>query len=526
MNISKLSAYKNSLLLFFFLFLAISFLSYFNILSNQLFYDDEELIYKNYYIQNLSNFPKYFSENMIAGAGKTSNMYRPLLLTSFAIDYSIWKNSPIGYHLTSILLHGINGFLIFILLQKLFGKKIISLLTGVFFIIHPVQTEAVAYASGRIDLLYTCFTLLALITFLRFLQSGKNKIIYYSLSLTLCILAVLSKETAIIFPLLLVLTIFIFTQEKDVLKNLIYTLPFFLIVGMYTLLRFTLLRFGNILNFYPVDNVYSQNILIRIYSFARALFDYLSVLIFPKDLIFARQIPTITSFLNIYVIGFILLFLIGFLLSWKFFPKQKLFLFAFLWFFITLVPLSGIIPINNIIAEHYLYLPSIGFFLIISFAFSYAFIKHKSVGFKLTASLILLLVMSLLLIRTLIRNADWKDPITFYTKSISQSPWHIPMRHNLAMAYSDIGRDDLAIEGYKNIIAISDTYPNPHHNLANIYQKQGKFDLAEIEYQYAIQIDPNFLFSYTGLLDLYKETKDDKKYQITLEKLQAIEQSK
>ena len=144
----------------------ITFITYMNILPNQLFYDDEELIYKNTYVQNLRFSPRFFTENMIAGAGKTSNMYRPVLLTSFAIDYLIWGGSPAGFHLTSIFLHAANSVLIFFLITKLFGKRLLAALTSILFTIHPVQTEAITYASGRTDPLFTFFCLISLLFFL------------------------------------------------------------------------------------------------------------------------------------------------------------------------------------------------------------------------------------------------------------------------------------------------------------------------------------------------------------------------
>lgn len=160
-------------------FLLVTFLSYHNILNNKLFYDDEELIYKNAYVADLRYFPKYFSENMVAGAGKTSNMYRPILLLSFAVDRAIWGNNPIGYHLTSILLHAANAFLVYLLILKLFRQKSVALLTAILFIIHPVQTETVAYASGRTDLLCSFFILLSLLFSLRKKHFPRHRLFYF-----------------------------------------------------------------------------------------------------------------------------------------------------------------------------------------------------------------------------------------------------------------------------------------------------------------------------------------------------------
>jgi len=152
----------------------LTFLTYFNILPNRLFYDDEELIYKNFYVQDLRFIPKYFTENMIAGAGKNSNMYRPILLLSFGIDYSIWMDNPFGFHLTSIILHSLNAVLIFFILRKIFHGGLFPFLSALFFIVHPIQTESVTYASGRTDLLFTFFGLISIFLFLSFLDTGKN----------------------------------------------------------------------------------------------------------------------------------------------------------------------------------------------------------------------------------------------------------------------------------------------------------------------------------------------------------------
>ncbi len=497
--------------------LTIIFITYINILPNQLFFDDEELIYKNSYVQNISNLPKYFFTNMIAGAGKVSNMYRPFLTLSFAIDYSIWQANPFGFHLTSIILHAVNGILIFFLIYKLFKNRSIALLTALFFIVHPIQSEAIAYASGRTDPLYTFFLLTALNLFLSVITFEKVKTLTYLGTLFSFLLSILSKETAIILPFILIL-IFL-TQKKQEKYNLrkifFLTLPFFLVDAIYILLRLTFLNFTNTLNFYTnsdISNqisVYSQNILVRLYTFTKVFFDYIGIIIFPKDLIIARSPTIINTFLNPWVLSFIIIFsvAIGILIK----TRNKFFLFAFFWFFITVLPVSGIIPINNIIAEHYLYLSSLAFFLVIAYFINWLFKKTYAFQEKSTLIVVLIILFSVLMTRTIIRTFDWRDPITFYTKSLQQSPDNIPMRNNLAMSFAEQGKLESAINQYKQLIAIADVYPNTHHNLANAYIKLGKYKEAEQEYLTAIKMDPNFYFSYYALVDLYKITGEREK---------------
>src|SRR3990172_555278 len=115
------------------LLIFITLLTYLNILPNTMFYDDEELIYKNAFVQDIRFLPKYFTTNMIAGAGKVSNMYRPVLTVSFALDHLFWGLTPFGYHLTSITLHTTNVVLVFLLITLLFKKRLLALFSALLF---------------------------------------------------------------------------------------------------------------------------------------------------------------------------------------------------------------------------------------------------------------------------------------------------------------------------------------------------------------------------------------------------------
>lgn len=504
--------------------IVITIVTYTNILPNKLFYDDEELIYKNAYIQDLRFIPKYFTTNMVAGASKVSNMYRPILTTSFAIDHFIWGFRPYGYHLSSIILHTLNTVFVFLLITLLFHKKLLAFLTALFFSIHPVNSEAVIYASGRTDPLYTFFALLSILSFLWYEKNTHKRFIRYAISLVLFIIALLSKESAVIVPILFVLLYWIQDRRQKIPRThlFLFLLPFFLFTGIYILLRLTVLNFQNTLNFYNTSNIYTSSFLIRLFTFSNAFWQYLGIFFFPKDLISARNVPLITSVESIPFMSFLTIFLAFFILSILTYRKNKIFLFSFLWFFLTLLPSSGIIPINNIAAEHYLYLPSIGFFLFFSYCISILFSLASRGAARRFMILVIVIISSLLSVRTILRTFDWRDPITFYTRSLIQSPWHIPMRQNLAMSYAEAGELERAIKEYQSVISLSDTYPNTHHNLANAYKAQKKYKEAEQEYEKALKMDPSFYFSYFGLLDLYKQTGEEGKIRQTEEKIQKF----
>lgn len=506
-----------------FILILFTFITYFNILPNKLFYDDEELIYKNAYVADLHYFPRYFVSNMIEGAGKKSNMYRPILITSYAVDHLFWGNNPFGYHLTSILLHAANGILIFFLADMLLGNKMLSFLTSIFFIVHPVQSEAVAYASGRTDLLFTFFGLISIILYLSFIRSKRSAIKYW-VGIGFFVLGLLTKESAIVLPFLLLLCGIILQKRPNLDRLVITTLPYFLVVSAYVILRMTVLNFMNVLNFYPENNLYSSDIFARIFTFSGVFFRYLAIIFFPKELIFTRSTPIIASIVDKWVLAFILVVTLSFWVAIKRYKQNRVYLFSLFWFFITLVPVSGVIPINSIIAEHFLYLPAVGIFLIVA-SITQFFFRQKSKIIKSAAIIGLVFIISVFIVRTINRNYDWRDPVVFYTKSLSQSPRNIPMMNNLAMAYADRGQLDLAIDEYKKVINTADVYPNTHHNLGNAYKELGKYQEAEEEYYKALKIDPNFMFSYFALADLYRRTGDQKKLEAIMVQIEALQKT-
>jgi tetratricopeptide (TPR) repeat protein len=203
--------------------------------------------------------------------------------------------------------------------------------------------------------------------------------------------------------------------------------------------------------------------------------------------------------------------------------RNRFALFSFFWFFITLLPVSGIIPINSVIAEHYLYLTSVSFFLLFAYLCHLLWKKYHSSSYQPLLIFSLVFVFISLFSRTFLRNFDWKDPITFYSKSLAQSPWHVPMRHNLAMAYAQQGKFDIAVKEYQILIRQSDVYPQTHHNLANVYKTIGRYQEAEAEYLKALQMDQKFFFSLYGLADLYKITGEKEKLEEITQKLKLLQ---
>lgn len=494
----------NNLYLISLLFL-ITVICYANTLGNGLFFDDEQFIYNNQAVKSF-DIGSLIGKSLTSGSGRLSNYYRPVLFFGFSLEYQIFGSTGAIYHFDSIIIHFAGGIALFFFLTKLFKNKPLAFLTTLFFLIHPIQTEAVSYASGRGDPLSFFFIMLSLY------WSMSNKRNMISLSLISFVLALLSKEIALMTPgLIFIISLFSkgSITKKNVQKSIIHTLPYAFLAGGYFLLRLTILDFANTLNFYNSTNMYSGSLAVRLYNFFNLLPSYFGLLLFPKTLFMERDSgikivtePTLASLLSLAAI--IVGFIIG-ILKRKEFP---LILFSLLWIGITFVPTSGILPINGIFYEHFLYFPSVGFFLLFSFGILRLYSKS---GHKLRYCLDLLLICIVLLLctRTILRNNDWHDPIAFYKQTLShvQSP---RAYNNLAMAYAESGDNKHAIASYKKAIQLVDAYPESHYNLGNSYLALNQITNAELEYKKALEVDPAFYLAYVKLFTMYKSTQNQK----------------
>src|SRR3989338_6086886 len=210
----KPSTTKNLHILSVLLILVISIAIYSNTLKNGFVYDDRFTIVDNIFIKDWKNLPELFSKTYFSRSGEET--YRPIVTLTYFLDYSLWGLKPFGYHLTNLFLHSANVVLVYLFALSLFplnkgGQGVvrwIAFLTALLFSIHPVQAEAVNAISFREDLLVVLFLLPALLLFLKVSDpSSMDKIrwwTFYILSLLLYLLALFSKEMAVILPLLLI----------------------------------------------------------------------------------------------------------------------------------------------------------------------------------------------------------------------------------------------------------------------------------------------------------------------------------
>ncbi|KKS25805.1 MAG: hypothetical protein A2606_02740 [Candidatus Yanofskybacteria bacterium RIFOXYD1_FULL_42_10] len=483
-------------------------------LNNRLFWDDDNWIVNNPFVHSWSwnNIKFLFSNDSLSGIGLHSNYFRPFLFLTFTADYSVSGTKPLIYHLVSNIIHIFNAVLIFLIIGKFIGKKQIALTASLLFLIHPLQTEAIAYVSGRGDPLSVFFMLLALWIFSAF--RDKNLFLGYLLSSVSLIFGILSRETAFLFPLYFIIFSTVFLQKDKFLpalkKSVIAAWPFLALSFVYGILRLTVWNFQNTLNFYQQSNFYTEHLSYRIYTFFHALVVYIKLIFVPLGLHMERDIVVNTAiwqwpvWLGIAITGFIVY--VGF---WFYKREQitnfRIWFFAWGVFFVNLGPTSGIFPINALIYEHWLYFSLFGFFVLAAFYID-KLIERLAVHSKILIAVFGLLFVGYLVflsVQSVRRNIIWGKTEEFYGNILQYEPKNVRALNNLAMYYSERGKNKEAEDLYWRAVDANNNVPAPYYNLGNILRDRGDIAGALELYKKAIEHDSSFVFGYMNIAAIY-----------------------
>ncbi|MEK7121103.1 MAG: tetratricopeptide repeat protein, partial [Patescibacteria group bacterium] len=365
--------------------------------------------------------------------------------------------------------------------------------------------------------------------------------------LILLVLALLSRETAIIFPFLFMVFYISFISRERFIRSLkqsfVKALPYFSIVFVYGILRLTVLNFDNTLNFYSKANLYTESFLVRMYTFLNVLLTYAKLLVLPLGQHMERSVTIYTHFWNLPVVSsFAILMAILMILRYlykKENPKHearnfkqvsnfefrisnfRILLFGFGWFFVNLGPTSGITPINAQLYEHWLYLAMLGP-IILAVYYLDTFRKRHLKVVNVAVVFILLIFVSFFSVLSVKRNILWGSPIRFFEDILKYEPDGARINNNLGNLYYDKGEKEKAEEYYWKAVSIEDNFPQPHFNLGSILQSRNDIRGAIVEFEKAIEIDSNFPYAYQNLAIIYAGQGDLVNAAKVLEKLKTI----
>ena len=532
--------------LFIFIIIIFGFILYANSLDNSFVWDDWLHIVQNNFIKDWGNIDKLFSKDYFELSGEGFPLsWRPLTTFSYFINYSLWGLNPFGYHLSSLFNHLLNAVLVYLITFLLFQKRRISFLAGLFFVSHPIATEAVCVISFNENLLACLFLLLSFYSYIKSQgeeKSRKSLMFLWCISNLFYLLALLSKEVAIVLPLIILAYDYCFVSEKNgkikgVKEKIFFYSGYIIIAVFYFSIRIFLLKdIQRALFCFVNRECFLYKALLEIIF---ALANFIKLLVFPLNLSSAYFITTIKSLFEPRI-----LFSMGIVLfvAWSSFfiyKYSKKFFWSILWVFLNIFPILIIIPSSYLFAERYLYIPLIGFCILLAIGID------KGLQRKRLFCILMGCILLFYSLNTVKRNNDWQnDDIMFskkferypnnfclynkfgqiccwqgkysracgeYKKALKLNPYYVEAWFNLANVYMLEGEYFKAIKAVKEVLKLNPEHVGAHNNLGIYYTKIGLYNKAIQEYDKALKLEPLSAGIYKNIGDLYRTQKMDDK---------------
>jgi len=465
--------YLNLLLL-----LGLVFIAYVNSLGNEFLSDDIGLILENKQLDSFS----YVTSQM-------PMFLRPLLV--FLIN-SFFGKIPIYYRLLNFLAHLATVGGVYLLVSLAVSTQV-ALLSAILLAVHPLQSEAVVWISGGHYVLYSFFLVFSLAMFVLARQQKK----YYFISLISFLLALLSSEKAVVYPIILFTFIISFQSLRKRWPKIIVPL---IMAGL--LATFYIVRIPERISSLQTDYYQTPQTINPLFQIPVAVSSYLELIVWPKNLTLYHSEMQF-SWLEYCIRLIVTLGFFGLIIySYK---KNRQIFFWLSFFIIALLPTLTPLGISWIVAERYVYLSSIGIYVALAFLVS-KLLKKQSY-YKPTIVIFIMIVI-LLTVRTIVRNIDWKNQDNLWLAAAKTSPSSAQNHNNLGDLYGRRGDLDRAAEEFKAAIKLLPNYADAYHNLGNVYSRIGKMEEAITSYKKALEFNPRLWQTYENLGAIYFNQQD------------------
>ncbi len=515
----------------------VTFLVYLAALRNDFInWDDGPYVYENPHIRSLNAaffkwaFFDFYESN-----------WHPLTWVSHAVDYAVWGLNPLGHHLTNIILHAINAFLVVFLVIRLLeawkerttrsgppsflnerATLIAAGTTGLLFGLHPVHVESVAWVAERKDLLCALFFLLSIIAYTKYASGADKEPVnsnraprffnkHYLAALGLFILALLSKPMAVSLPaVLLILDWFPFHRIRSV-RTLwaacAEKLPFIALSFFSSIITVLAQKAGGALS--PIESI---PVSIRLIVAVKALTAYLWKMLLPRDLVPFYSYPKNVSLLSLEYflpLAIVIAVTAACIMVAK---KRGLLLSAWSYYIVTLVPVLGIVQVGGQeMADRYTYLPALGPFLAAGIGAAWVWEKGRALPRLNPVVPRLSLVMAALAIgflsyATMKQIRIWENGFVLWNYEIEKAPGVPRAYNNRGLIYEKAGRPDKALEDFGTAIALDPSYAAAYNNRGMVFGKRGQFYEAIGDFETAIALDPSYSQAHNNLGVAYAKT--------------------
>jgi tetratricopeptide (TPR) repeat protein len=437
-----------------------------NLFDGAFQFDDGHTLFENPHVDRWQIF-----------VGHLTHMVRPVLYATFLIDRALYGESPMGYHLVNLLLHLGSGLLLYRILSRAVRKEAVRIpfWASLVFLVHPIQTEAVTYISGRASGLMSFFYLLALFLYINASEaqdSPKAYRLYLHAAVGSFVLSLGSKETAMTFPLVLLLRDTVVSRlsgRRLGTAILSRHLPFWIVLLVAGVWAWSHPRYSALMHFSFSFRPFWENVLSQVHAtgYAMLLFFCPWNQNFDHDLAQFHSIDQWPLPLDLLSLGGLAT------VACVTLRRLPLFSFGIMWFFIQCLP-TAVIPRADLLSERNLYLASIGFILAtVVCAVRLAKWLTKAAGAdrimpvgSYAAGGIVVIVLSIF---TFQRNALYRDQVSLWTDTVAKSPQKARPHNNLGHAYALLGEWDRAIDEFRIAAQLDPDYALAQKNLRDAY---------------------------------------------------------
>lgn len=443
-------------------------------------WDDEVYVLSNRMVQELS----WENVQLMFTTPEQVGLYHPLTILSLAIDHHLYGNWAGGFHWTNLIFHLLNVSLVFLLFRRLSQHLLVATLVALLFGIHPMHVESVAWVSTRKDVLYTCFLLLSLLSYLRYRKQETRKWHWFSLSMLCFAASLLSKSLAFTLPLLLLLVDYLQHRERS-WGVLLDKLPFFLL----TVVAAVVAKYGQqasdsmmAITDYPLDQtifIGTNNVVVYFYK-----------LLVPVGLSPFHPLPFLEGvavprsyYWSVIPLGALAWFL------WKWKTQRRWFVFGVLFFLVAIGPVLQIIPFGKAVyAERYTYVAYLGLFFVLAELIRRGLTKEEwGKGAKNGLSILLSAWLVLLAAQSFVQSKVWNSGETLWSQVIERYPEHYFGWWSRGSYRLQENRLEEAFVDLNKGIHFNPNIAEPYYDRGRVQEKLGDLQAAFNDYTLAIE---------------------------------------
>ena len=466
-------------------------------------FDDIVRIVNNTDIRNITDVKAWWN----------SYPSRPIGMFTFALNYHFNQLDIKYYHLVNLIVHLINTCLIWWLTLLIFSspamkdqpiakdKKQIAFLTALLFVSHPLATQSVTYIVQRLTSMVAMFYLLSIALYVKARVSdkgNKSKAILIIGSMVSAVLAMLTKENAFTLPFAILLTeIFFLRTMKQFSINFRDYRVILITATLLGMIMIIPLKFSFSI-FNPLPPMLGHAYTITSFNYFLTQFSvivkYIQLLFLPVNQVLDYDFPISTSFFEIRTLLSFLVLLSLIVLAIFSFKRYRIISFGIFWFFLTLSIESSFIPISDLIFEHRTYLPSFGFFLILSSGIYLLFWNR----YKYIAIAIFIIIIGSNSYLAYERNKVWKDDLTLWSDNVEKTPNLPRPLLTRGFVYGNLGQYDKAIADFSRVIEIDPKSKEAYYDRGIAYATIGQVNKSIADYSRLIEIDPSYAKAYSN----------------------------